>query len=57
MDNSESVFENFVPAGQYVVRQKKKVRLVHRVRCGHVEFRSGRREADLPERLLDQALF
>lgn len=50
-------FENFVPAGQYVVRQKKKVRLVHRVRCGHVEFRSGRREADLPERLLDQALF
>ena len=33
VDNGQRVFENFAPA-QFVVRQKKKVRLVDRVGCG-----------------------
>jgi len=61
VDNGQRVFENFAPAGQFVVWQKKKVRLVDRVGCGHVKLwtrnapRSG--EEYLPERLLDQPLF
>ena len=61
VDNGQRVFEKFAPVGQFVVRQKKKVRLVDHVGCGNVEFRprnSPRRgEEYLPERLLDQPLF
>jgi len=61
IDNSQSVFENFVPAGQFVVQQKKKVHLVDRVGCRNVEFRprnSPRHgEEYLPDRLLDQPPF
>ena len=59
--NGQRVFENFAPAGQFVMRQKKKVRLVDRVGSGHVELwtrnvpRCG--EVDLSKRLLDQPLF
>ena len=59
--NGERVFENFAPAGEFVVRQKKKVGLVDRVGCGYIEFRSRyaprRGKVDLPKRLLDQPLF
>jgi len=61
VDNGQRVFENFAPAGQFVVRQKKKVRLMDLIRCGNVEFRprnSLRRGKEyLPERLPDQPLF
>ena len=61
VDNGQRVFENFAPAGQFVVRQKKKVCLVDRVGCGNVEFRLRNSprcgEEYLPERLLDQLLF
>ena len=39
VDNGEGIFKNFAPAGQFVMRQKKKIRLVDRVGCRHVEFR------------------
>jgi len=61
VDNGQRVFENFAPAGQFVVRQEKKVHLVYRVGCGNVEFRPRnsprRREEYLPERLLEQPPF
>jgi len=61
VDNGQRVFVNFAPTGQFVVRQKKKVRLVNRVGCENVEFwprNSPRRgEEYLPERLPDQPLF
>ena len=61
IDNGESVFENFAPTRELVVRQKKKIRLVDLVGCGHVESRSRnvswRGEEYLPERLPDKPLF
>ena len=59
--NGQRVIENYAPAGEFVARQKKKVRLVDRVGCGNIEFRSRnalrRGKVDLPKRLLDQPLF
>ena len=59
--NGQHVFENFASAGEFVVRQNKKVHLVDRVGCGNIEFWSRnapwRGEVDLPKRLLDQPLF
>jgi len=61
IDNGEGVFENFAPTRELVVRQKKKIRLVDLVGCGHVESRSRNvsrsGEEDLPERLPDKPLF
>ena len=61
VDNGECVFKNFAPVGQFVMRQKKKIRLVDRVGCRHVEFRPWNSlrcgEEDLPECLLEQPLF
>ena len=59
--NSQRIFENFAPEGEFAVRQKKKVGLVDRVGSGYIEFRSRyapwRGKVDLPKRLLDQPLF
>ena len=61
IDNDEGIFENFASTGQFVVRQKKKFRLVDCVGCWHVKFRPRnalrRGEEYLPEGLLDQTLF
>jgi len=61
VDNGQRIFENFAPTGQFIVRQKKKVRLVDLTGCWNVEFRPRnspwRWEEYLPERLLDQPLF
>ena len=60
IDDGQHVFENFPPAGEFVVRQKKKVRLVDRVGSGHVELRP--RDApwgwqiNLPKRLFLQPI-
>ena len=61
IDNGECVFENFAPEGQFIVQQKKKVRLVDLVGCGHVESWAGnslrRGEEYLPEGLLNNHFF
>ena len=55
IDNGESVFVNFPATRELVVRQKKKIRLVDLVGCGHVESRARnaprRGEEYLPESL------
>ena len=60
IDNGEGVFENFAAARELVVRQKKKIRLVDLVGCGHVKSRSRnvswRGEEYLPERLPEKPL-
>ena len=38
--NGQHVFENFALVGEFIVRQKKKVRLVDRVGCGNIKFQS-----------------
>ena len=57
VDNGERLSENFAPAGQFVVRHKKKVRLVYIVGCGNVKFRARNSlrhgEVDLPKSLLE----
>ena len=61
IDNGECVFENFAPAWQFVMRQKKKICLVDHIGCRHIEFRPRNVlrcwEEDLPECLLEQPLF
>ena len=58
VDNGERVSENFAPAGQFVVRHEKKVRLVDPVGCWNVKLRARnslrRGEVDLPKSLLEE---
>jgi len=63
VDNSQRVFVSFSTftfTREFVVREKKKVRLVDRVRRRYVEFGpwnvSRRGEIDLPEGLFDKPL-
>ena len=60
VDNGHRVFANFSAAGQLLVWQKKKVRLMERVRCRYVEFRAENvargKEIDLPKSLFDKPL-
>ena len=60
VDNGHRVFANFSATGQLLVWQKKKVRLMERVRCRYVEFRAGNvargKEIDLPKSLFGKPL-
>jgi len=60
VDNNQHVFVNFVAHRDLLIRQKKKARLVDRVRLRYVEFGlwniPRRGEIDLPKGLFDEPL-